>query len=225
MKLKTLFAFVFFFSLFRGFVWAEELSTYKASYYHPIPTSIVQKMLGKSYKEECPIPITDLAYVVVTYYDMQGKICSGELVVHKKIALLVMDIFRDIYEAKFPIEKMRLIDEYDADDDRSMEDNNSSAFCFRRNTNRPWIVSNHGLGLAIDINTRLNPFVKGDKVAPSNGRKYADRSLTEPGMILPNDAVVRAFKERGFTWGGDFQSHKDYQHFEFDRSSIGFPNE
>jgi hypothetical protein len=91
-----------------------------------------------------PIPIEDLAYVQVSHYDLKGKICSGELVVHKKLAEPVMQIFKDIFEAKFPIEKMRLIDEYDADDDRSMEDNNSSAFCYRSITNRPGVVSNHG---------------------------------------------------------------------------------
>lgn len=199
---------------------------YKASYYNPIPSHIAQKMMGKSYKEDCPIPITDLAFVTVTHYDMQGQISSGELVVHKKIAVLVMEIFQDIYEAKFPIERMRLIDEYDADDDKSMEDNNSSAFCFRRNTNRPWVISTHGLGLAIDINTRLNPWVKGEKVSPSNARIYVDRSLQASGMIHPDDPVVIAFKKRGFIWGGDFESLKDYQHFEIDPAKLGLqPNQ
>ena len=195
--------------------------TYIAACYNPIPPSVVQKMMGKSYKESCPIPITDLAYVRVTYYDMKGQVCSGELVVHKKIADATMEIFRDIHAAKFPIEKMRLIDEYEADDDRSMEDNNSSAFCFRSITNRRGVISNHGLGIAIDINTRLNPYVKGDSVAPSNARKYVDRSLNEPGMIQPDDVVVTAFKQRGFSWGGDWKSLKDYQHFEHDRAKLG----
>ncbi len=194
--------------------------TYQAAYYNPIPPSVVQKMMGKSYRENCPIPITDLAYVVLTHYNMQGEVCSGELVVHKKIAYVIMEIFKDVHAAKFPIEKMRLIDEYEADDDRSMEDNNSSAFCFRSITNRPGVISNHGLGIAIDINTRLNPYVKGDSVAPSNARKYVDRSLHEPGMIYPDDVVVTAFKQRGFSWGGDWTSLKDYQHFEHDRAKL-----
>lgn len=194
---------------------------YEACYYSPIPAHIVQKMVGKSYKEDCPIPITDLAYVKVTHYDMNGKVCSGELVVHKKIAASVIEIFQDIFTAKFPIEKMRLIDEYDASDDRSMEDNNSSAFCYRSITNRPGVLSNHGRGIAIDINTRLNPFVKGDTIAPVNAGKYVDRSLNEPGMIHAESAVVKAFKLRGFSWGGDWKSLKDYQHFEIDRKTVG----
>lgn len=198
-----------------------EKGAYKSSSYNPIPSHIAEKMIGKSYKEDCPIPMSDLAYVIVTHYDMQGQISSGELVVHKKIANMVMEIFQDIFEAKFPIEKMRLIDEYDANDDKSMEDNNSSAFCFRRNLNRPWVISTHGLGLAIDINTRLNPWVKGEKVSPSNARDYVDRTTPIAGMIHPGDPVVAAFKKRGFIWGGDFESLKDYQHFEFDPEKLG----
>lgn len=194
--------------------------SYQGSYYNPIPPHIVQKMVGRSYKEECPVPLTDLAYVRVTHYDMEGRICTGELVVHKKIAPEVVRIFEEIFAARFPIEKMRLIDEYEANDDRSMEDNNSSAFCFRSITNRPGVVSLHGLGLAIDINTRINPYVKGDVVAPPNGRQYVDRSQNVPGMIHPDSAVVRAFKERGFSWGGEWTTLKDYQHFEAPRSTI-----
>ena len=115
---------------------------------------------------------------------------------------------------------MRLIDEYEANDDLSMEDNNSSAFCFRSITGKPQAVSNHGLGIAIDINTRLNPYIKGDIIAPLNAKKHIDRSLNEPGMIHPNDAVVKAFKGRGFTWGGDWNNVKDYQHFEFNREKL-----
>lgn len=195
--------------------------TYRAFCYNPIPPAIAHMMIGKSYKESCPIPMTDLAYVQVTHYDMNEKTCLGELIVHKRISNLTMEIFQDIYAARFPIDKMRLIDIYNANDDLSMEDNNSSAFCFRSITGKPNVVSNHGLGIAIDINTRLNPYIKGDMIAPSNARKYIDRSLNEPGIIHSDDAVVRAFKERGFAWGGDWKSIKDYQHFEFDRENLG----
>lgn len=194
--------------------------TYKASYYNPIPPNIVQKMAGKSYKEGCPIPITDLAYVRVTHIDMKGQICTGELVVHKKIADAIMVIFKDLYDAKFPIEKIRLIDEYGADDELSMRDNNSSAFCFRWITNRPGVVSNHSLGIAVDINTFLNPYVKGDIVAPSTAKDYVDRTLNVPGMIKPGDEVIEAFEKWGFEWGGNWVTLKDYQHFEHDRTKL-----
>ena len=57
-----------------------------------------------------------------------GQTKEGELVVNKAIAEDVLAIFRQLYEAEYPIEKVRLVDEYDADDEASMSDNNSSAF-------------------------------------------------------------------------------------------------
>ena len=194
---------------------------YNACYYNPIPSSIVQQMIGKSYNENCPIPITDLAYLQVTHYNMNGEITLGELIVHVKIAKIVMDIFHDIFVAKFPIEKMYLIDKYDAIDEQSMGDNNTSAFCFRDKLNKSGFISNHGLGIAIDVNPLYNPYVKEDIIAPSNGLQYAERSLQVPGMIQPDDAVVSAFKKRGFTWGGEWVSLKDYQHFEIDGILLG----
>lgn len=198
---------------------------YQACYYNPIPLNIIKKMKGKSYKENCPIPITDLAYVQVRHYNMNGKICLGELVVNQRIATSVMEIFQDIFFAKFPIEKMHLIDEYGADDEQSMKDNNSSAFCFRYITNRPGKISTHSRGLAIDINPRQNPYVKGKNISPSNTGKYIDRSLYEPGMIHSQDMVVKAFEQRGFSWGGRgfllgriWGGLKDYQHFEISRT-------
>lgn len=193
--------------------------TYNACCYSPLPPHIIQKMMGKSYKENCPIPPTDLAYLQVTHYDLKGNVCLGELVVHRKIGKLVIGIFQEIHAAKFPIEKMRLIDEYDANDDRSMEDNNSSAFCFR-GIAKTGIVSNHSLGLAIDINPLFNPYVKGDYVAPSNGQEYVNRSLNKPGMIHSDTVVVQIFKQHGFKWGGDWKFSKDFQHFEIDRAQI-----
>lgn len=194
---------------------------YQATCYNPMPVDVIQRMQGKSYKDGCPIPLSDLAYLRVTHYDMAGNIKMGELVVHREIAVMVMKIFEDIFAAKFPIEKMRLIDDYDADDEHSMEDNNSSAFCYRSITGRPGVVSMHGLGLAIDINTRFNPYVKGTVVAPSNAHKYVDRSLNEPGMIHEGSPVVDAFLKRGFKWGGHWTSLKDYQHFEYPKERTG----
>lgn len=165
--------------------------------------------------------MSDLAYLRVMHYNMDGVACLGELVVNVKIAEKVMEIFQEIFDAKFPIEKMRLIDNYGADDELSMSDNNSSAFCYRSITNKPGFVSKHGLGLAIDINTRLNPYVKGSCIAPSNAVKYVDRTLNEPGMIQADDVVVTAFKKRGFKWGGDWTSLKDYQYFEIDLEPEG----
>lgn len=179
-----------------------------------ITESIKARMEGKSMKENSNISYEDLSYLTITYLDYNGNTKQGEMVVHEKLADEVLDIFRDIYYAKFPIEKMSLIDDYNANDHLSMVSNNSSAFCYRTiaGTNK---VSKHGMGVAIDINPFYNPHVlkSSGKVNPSEASKYANRSLNAKGMIKKNDAVYKAFTSRGWTWGGNW-NNPDYQHFE-----------
>ena len=188
-------------------------------YISEIPDDIFAKMQGKSYKDNCTVPRDDLRYVHVLHMGFDGEVKDGELVVSKKIADDVLEIFEELYKADYPIEKVRLVDEYDADDEASMSDNNSSAFNFRfiSHTTR---ISKHGLGMAVDINTRYNPYVKtvDEKLSiePANGADYVDRSKDFPHKIDHDDLCYKLFKEHGFTWGGDWTHSKDYQHFERD---------
>ena len=188
-------------------------------YISEIPDDIFAKMQGKSYKEDCTVPREDLRYVHVLHMGFDGEAKDGELVVNKAIADDVLAIFEELYKADYPIEKVRLVDEYDADDEASMSDNNSSAFNFRfiSHTTR---ISKHGLGMAVDINTRYNPYVKTVdgklSIEPANGADYVDRSKDFPHKIDHEDLCYKLFKEHGFTWGGDWTHSKDYQHFERD---------
>ncbi len=188
-------------------------------YISEIPDAIFAKMQGKSYKEDCTVPREDLRYVHVRHMGFDGEAKDGELVVNKAIADDVLAIFEELYKADYPIEKVRLVDEYDADDEASMSDNNSSAFNFRfiSHTTR---ISRHGLGMAVDINTRYNPYVKTVdgklSIEPANGADYVDRSKDFPHKIDHEDLCYKLFKEHGFTWGGDWTHSKDYQHFERD---------
>lgn len=188
-------------------------------YISEIPDDIFAKMQGKSYKEDCTVPREDLRYVHVRHMGFDGEAKDGELVVNKAIADDVLAIFEELYTADYPIEKVRLVDEYDADDEASMSDNNSSAFNFRfiSHTTR---ISKHGLGMAVDINTRYNPYVKTVdgklSIEPANGADYVDRSKDFPHKIDHEDLCYKLFKEHGFTWGGDWTHSKDYQHFERD---------
>lgn len=122
-----------------------------------------------------------------------------------------------LYENEYAIEKMVLVDAYGADDEQSMEDDNISAFNYREiaGTSR---MSRHSLGLAIDINPKYNPYVKGGGeaavISPANGVDYADRSREFAHKIDENDFCYQLFTEHGFTWGGSWNSVKDYQHFE-----------
>lgn len=176
-----------------------------------------RRMYGKSFKENCTLPRGDLRYLKVLHYDLGGSITLGEMVCNKAIAGDLLEIFRTLYEARYPIERMVLIDRYDADDERSMRDNNSSSFNFRfiSGTQR---ISKHGKGMAVDINPLYNPCVQsrtGETVIePATGAPYADRTKEFPCKIDENDLCYKEFTRRGFEWGGHWTSLKDYQHFE-----------
>lgn len=188
-------------------------------YISEIPDDIFEKMQGKSYKADCTVPREDLRYLHVLHMGFDGQTKEGELVVNKAIAEDVLAIFRQLYEAEYPIEKVRLVDEYDADDEISMSDNNSSAFNFRF-ISHTTTISKHGLGMAVDINTLYNPYVKTVNgklsIEPANAEAYVDRSGDFPHKIDHNDLCYKLFTRYGFTWGGDWTHSKDYQHFEKD---------
>jgi hypothetical protein len=184
----------------------------------PLSDSIFARMQGRSYPEGCTVPRSDLRHVRVLHVDAQGKTHKGELVCNKAIAQDLLEIFRRLYQARYPIEKIRLIDDYEADDEQSMRDNNTSSFCYR-SVSGTTKLSKHALGLAVDINTRYNPWVRKGAdghqlVSPDNGRPYADRRKTYPYKIVKGDLLYRLFIEHGFKWGGNWRTMKDYQHFE-----------
>ena len=180
--------------------------------YSAIPQRIKDKMLGKSLPQGVEIGFNDLSYLQLTYYGFDNKTHTGEMVVSTKVAKEVVDIFKELYEKRYPIEKMKLIDEYYASDNLSMKDNNSSAFCYRKiaGSNK---LSNHAKGLAIDINPIQNPHVKGKIVSPVEGKEYTNRNKVRKGMIIKGDVCYEAFTKRGWTWGGNW-NNPDYQHFE-----------
>ena len=175
------------------------------------------RMKGKSYKDNCPIPLDDLRLLHVLHKDLQGNTHTGEMVCNKYIASDVLEIFKALYEAGYSIERVKLVDEYNADDETSMRDNNSSSFNFRfiSHTTR---ISKHGLGLAVDINTLYNPYIKTVDgklyIEPATAKEYTDRSKSFPYKIESGDLCYKLFTERGFEWGGEWKTVKDYQHFE-----------
>ena len=183
----------------------------------PIPDAIFEIMKDKSFKTDCTIPREELSYLRLRHVDLQGKTQCGEMVVNRRIAKTVLSIFQELYAAKYPIEKIRLVDHYDADDERSMTDNNSSSFNFRfiSHTTK---VSKHGMGLAIDINPLYNPYVKHVDghllIEPAAGAPYVDRSRDFPMKIDEKDLACITFAKYGFEWGGSWKDRKDYQHFE-----------
>ena len=186
-------------------------------YTSKITDDIFERIEGRSYKDYCTLPVEDLRYIHVLHVDRDGKEKEGEIICNKYIADDVLDIFEELYKAEYPIESVRLVDEYDADDEKSMADNNSSSFNYRLISYSD-TISKHALGLAVDINPRYNPYVKeidGDmSVEPENGVKYVDRDKDFPYKIDENDLAYKLFTKKGFEWGGEWEDEKDYQHFE-----------
>lgn len=198
---------------------ADETADYDAWFsVGMIPDSVFNRMRGFSYKEDCKVPVEDLRYITVAHFTPDGDVKRGELVCNRLIADDLLDIFRNLYRARYPIESMRLIDDFGADDTESMAANNTSCFNYREVAGSSKL-SNHARGLAIDINPLYNPYVKKRKdgslyVSPENGRAYADRGADFPQKIDEQDLCYREFARHGFSWGGHWKSLKDYQHFE-----------
>ncbi len=189
----------------------------KEFYIKPIPNDIFEKMQGKSYKENCTVPREELRYLHILHVGFDNNTHEGELIVNKRIAEDVLDIFKELYKAGYQIEKVRLIDEYNAQDELSMRDNNSSAFNFRY-ISYSTTLSKHAMGLAVDINTLYNPYIKQVdgrlNIEPANAVKYVDRNRQFPHKIDHDDLCYKLFTKHGFEWGGDWEDSKDYQHFE-----------
>jgi hypothetical protein len=176
-------------------------------------SGVTREELGASWRADlsCPAP-EDLRKLTVSHWGYDGQVRSGELVVHAQHADRIVAVLRDVYAARFPIERMVPIAAYGGDDQASMRANNTSGFNCRyvAGTTR---LSQHALGAAVDVNPLHNPYVKGGAVDPPEGAPWADRSRPDPGMIHAGDAVVQAFARQGWGWGGSWSAGQDYQHF------------
>ncbi len=177
---------------------------FEGKLWNPIPIVIQERIVGKSWNPDCPVPIDDLAYIQVTHWNMDQKLCTGEVIYHKNLAHELIDIFSELFDEGCCIQQMELVDNYDALDEPSMEANNSTAFCSRAITGKPGVYSKHSYGCAIDINPLFNPYVKGDILLPKTAAKFLDRTLLQTGLIVENDAYYQAFIKRGYTWGGNW---------------------
>lgn len=169
--------------------------------------------MTKSWRPGCPVPLRDLRLIEMTYWGYDDKAHTGELVVGARYADDVAWVFEQLYNDRFPIQRMEIVDVYDADDDKSMVANNTSAFNCREVAGRPGVLSFHSFGSAIDINPLINPWVRASQVIPPEGAPYADRSVRHKGGIYRGDVVTRSFAAIGWGWGGDWPDSKDWQHF------------
>lgn len=199
----------------------EELSyeeTDSLFYAQEIPEEVFARINGISYIENEDISLSDLRYLRLLYTGFDEKTHIGELIVNVSISDTVLEIFRTLYDHQYQIEKMVLVDEYGGDDHASMQDNNTSSFNYRVVEGSSHL-SKHAYGLAIDINPLYNPYVTYENgqehISPKGSELYRDREADFPHKISRDgDLCCQLFDEYGFTWGGDWNSVKDYQHFQ-----------
>jgi hypothetical protein len=180
---------------------------------HPVEPDLAARMTGVSWHDGCPVPIAELRLLRLDHVGFDGHRHQGQLVVHADAADAVLSAFRRMYDARFPIQRVTLVDEAGGDDDAAMAANLTTAFNCRPVTGGTgW--SEHSFGRAIDINPVQNPYISSrGAVLPPAGAAYLDRSTPAVGLIVEGDAAVSAFDAVGWHWGGRWRTIKDYQHF------------
>ena len=189
--------------MFQGYVFASQ----------PVPADIKLRMIGKSLPDTAKISISQLRYLTLPYYDFEGDIKLGEMVCNKAIANDLLHVFKALFSQAYPICSIRLVDDFGASDEASMQANNTSCFNYRTvaGTKR---LSRHAFGMAVDINPLQNPCVRGNRILPSTATEFVDRSKDFPHKIDKDDFCKEVFTSYGFRWGGRWRSMKDYQHIE-----------
>jgi hypothetical protein len=175
---------------------------------------VTRAQLPHSWRSGCPVAPSALRRVRLSYWGFDGRAHTGALVVNASAVRDIVVVFRRLYGARFPIRRMRPIDAYGGNDERSLAADNTAAFNCRYAVGpgrRRW--STHASGLAIDVNPVENPYLESGRVHPRAGKAYLNRSKVRPGMAVRGGPLVRAFDGVGWQWGGRWQGTPDYQHF------------
>jgi D-alanyl-D-alanine carboxypeptidase len=175
---------------------------------------VTRAQLPHSWHAGCPVAPSSLRRLRLGYWDFGGKPHVGTLVVNASAVGDLTVVFRRLYRARFPIGRMRPIDAYGGNDERSLAADNTAAFNCRYAVGPgPKRWSAHAYGLAIDVNPVENPYLESRRVHPRAGKAYLDRTNVRPGMAVRGGLLVSAFAAVGWQWGGRWRSTPDYQHF------------
>ncbi|MEM8924874.1 MAG: M15 family metallopeptidase, partial [Actinomycetota bacterium] len=174
---------------------------------------VTDEVLARStWNETCPVTPDELLYLRMSFWGFDDRPHLGEMIVHREVADDVVGVFRTLFDARFPIEEMRVTEASELDAPPTGDGNNTTSFVCRAAVGSARF-SEHAFGLAVDINPFQNPYQKGDLVLPELSTSYLDRSDVRPGMILEGDVVVGAFDAIGWGWGGRWRTLDDYHHF------------
>jgi len=175
----------------------------------PAPADVIAR---STWAAGCPVGRFQLAWLRVTFWGFDARRHTGELLVNAAVADDLDLVFRRLWDARFPLEQVIVVRSIDEEAPPTGDGNGTGSFVCRAVTGGSGF-SQHAYGLAIDVNTFQNPYQSGDVVLPELASSYLRRDQVRPGMITADGPVVAAFREIGWSWGGDWNSLKDYQHF------------
>ena len=178
----------------------------------PIDDATAARM-GTTWQPGCPVPLSDLRRLTMSFWGFDDRPHTGELVVNAKVADDVRAVFKKLFDARFPLEEMRIVEPADLAAEPTGDGNSTAAFVCRPIRGSTTTFSAHSYGLAVDVNPFQNPYQKGKSVLPELASAYLDRSWSRPGMIKKGDVVTKAFASIGWTWGGTWTTTKDTMHF------------
>lgn len=181
-----------------------------------IDPTLRDELIERNWHPGCPVPIRDLRLVTVSYWTFGGRVRQGPLIINESVAEDVLRVFKRLFDARFPIQKIALAAKWrpPRPSDWYGTANVSASYSCRPVTGQTAGFSQHSYGWAIDINPTQNPYISGEgQVLRAVDLPYVDRSQHLPGMIHPNDVVLRSFTTIGWGWGGGWHSLKDYMHF------------
>ncbi|WP_367115218.1 M15 family metallopeptidase [Actinophytocola sp.] len=175
----------------------------------PVPETVLRR---STWRAACPVGVDDLRYLTMSFWGFDGRAHTGEMIVARTAATDVTRVFKALYDERFPLEEMRVVQASELAAAPTGDGNNTTAFVCR-----PAVLlgrwSAHARGLAVDVNPFHNPYVRDDLVLPELASSYVDRANVRPGMILPGATAVRAFAAIGWRWGGEWSTPLDLQHF------------
>ncbi|HET8526240.1 MAG TPA: M15 family metallopeptidase [Actinomycetota bacterium] len=188
----------------------------------PLPAGLAAEMRGTTWKQGCPVPLDDLRILHFNYWGFDHALRRGPMVVNASVADDVLWVFRQLYDAGFPIKKVALATEFKPErfaQHRRITSHRSVTASFNC---RPVVTalgpgsdySQHAYGLAIDLNPLQNPYVTTSGFVRNRAAEpYLDRGRHLEGMVHEGDVVFRSFAAIGWEWGGDWSGDKDYMHF------------
>jgi hypothetical protein len=177
----------------------------------PLPHSVVAQLKAGGYWHRgCPVPLSGLRLLRVSYRGFDGRSHAGRLVVNARAAQPLARVFAQLYGLHFPIRRMGPL---------PLNGDVTASFSCRQAVPSPctggtgtgsW--SMHAYGLAVDVNPRENPYVGCGQSRDPATRRYFDRSHHRRGMVTPR--AIQAFRSVGWGWGGSWVGNtKDYMHF------------